>query len=74
MKKKIKNPCLDGGGGQNTKHGEIHVFYFFFFDAFPQTVEIKMQPLVSLYDVMYEAGRVNDTDPHVTPPDGHVPG
>ena len=31
-----------------------------------------MQPLVSLYDVMYEAGLVNDTDPGVTPPDGHV--
>ena len=31
-----------------------------------------MQPLVSLYDVMYEAGLVDDTDPRVAPPDGHV--
>ena len=31
-----------------------------------------MQSLVSLYDMMYEAGLVNDTNARVAPPDGHV--
>ena len=31
-----------------------------------------MQSLVTLYDMMYEARLVDDTNPRVTPPDGHV--
>ena len=35
-------------------------------------VESKIQSLVSLNDMMYEAGLVNDTNARVAPPDGHV--